>query len=92
MVVLLDYDVPVMDSAEVLTALADGDGHLATRHAVIVLTAVDLAVVMSCVLRVHPEGSVPVKQKPYELKALLAAVEAASTRLDDPHAAEPYGS
>lgn len=80
LVVVLDLDLPKLDGIGVLQAVAQDDTGLAVRHAFILLTAVSqertrVAEDICAAL------ATPLMQKPFELGALLHAVEEAGSRL-----------
>lgn len=80
LVVLLDYMMPQLDGAAVLSAVAR-DHKLATRHAYFVLTAAPRTAPFALD---HLARALDVRViiKPFDIDELLAAVEAAAQRLE----------
>ena len=79
LVVLLDLDLPQLDGIQVLRMVAE-DPSLAGRHALILLTAVaDQRFQEAETVCAH--FMVPIIAKPFELDAILGAVDAAAHRL-----------
>lgn len=80
LVVLLDLRMPGVDGVQVMHAVA-ADDNLATRHAYIVMTAnertfpLEFAALLSRL-------KVPVIAKPFDIEALLDAVDQAAARLE----------
>jgi CheY-like chemotaxis protein len=79
LVVVLDLDLPEFDGVQVLRMVAE-DASLAGRHAFILLTAVSDKRFQEAEA-VCAEFMVPVISKPFELDAVLGAVDAAVHRL-----------
>ncbi len=79
LVVLLDYMMPQMSGAELLTAIL-ADSQLANQHAIIFVTA-NLAAFSPELLQVLQTEGIPVVQKPFRLEAILEVIERASVRL-----------
>ncbi len=81
LVVLLDNLMPGLEGMELLAQLeADGDGE-PSPHAYILITASPQHVVPALAERLARLG-VPVIAKPFDLDAVLAAVAAATNRLE----------
>jgi CheY-like chemotaxis protein len=79
LVVLLDWMMPGMGGAEVLSAVA-GDGALSARHAYVLVTA-SPAYVSTTVVELASALAVPVVPKPFDVEVLLEVVAAAAGRL-----------
>lgn len=79
LVVLLDWMMPGMGGAEVLSAVAN-DGALSGQHAFVLVTA-SPAYVSTTVIELASALSVPVVSKPFDVEVLLEAVAAAAQRL-----------
>lgn len=81
LVTLLDWQLPRMDGLAVLNALAaDADPTVVQRHAYILLTAhYDAPEVLTTTY--PPSVPVTVMRKPFEVPALLAALEQAAQRV-----------
>lgn len=80
MVVLLDVLMPGMDGIQVMDVVTAEDT-LATRHAYIMVTALDDALTHVVLDRLHALG-VPVLAKPFDIDELIAAVQTAERVLD----------
>lgn len=80
MVVLLDLLMPGMNGFDVLHALAQ-DEQLASRHAVIVVTAMDTRALPVNMLQQLIGLDVPLLEKPFRIDELLEHVGAAAQRL-----------
>ena len=79
LVVLLDYKMPHMSGEEMLDAVL-ADPHLASRHAIIFVTANMLAFSPK-LLQSLETATIPVIQKPFQLQAILDEIERAVARL-----------
>ncbi len=81
LVTLLDWQLPRVDGLAVLHALAaDDDPTIVERHAFILLTAhYDAPEILNMVY--PPSVPVTVMRKPFEVPALLAALEQAAQRV-----------
>lgn len=80
MIVLLDLQMPGMDGAKVLEAIANHE-HLATRHIYLLVTAQSARTLPLAVANLLPALSVAVVEKPFDVDRLLANVRAAEARL-----------
>lgn len=81
MVVLLGLVMPYVDGAAVLEAVA-ADEALASRHAIIMVTAQVQAAQTGRIAELREQLAVPLIGIPFRFEELLNAVEAAVARLD----------
>jgi two-component system chemotaxis response regulator CheY len=82
LVALLDYRMPEINGTGVLAALADADGRLPARHAVLLFTAANAATLDSTTQALFPGQVVRVIAKPFDVDEILGAVAEAQRTLD----------
>lgn len=83
LVALLDYRMPEINGTGVLAALADPEGRLRTRHAVVLLTAANARDLRSAVSGLFEGEPVSVVAKPFDVETVLRAVEEAAERIGE---------
>ena len=81
LVALLDYRMPEINGTGVVAALADDEGRLQSRHALVLLTAAHAGMLTSATAELFPQQPLPVLAKPFDVDALLQAVADAARRL-----------
>jgi CheY-like chemotaxis protein len=81
LVALLDYRMPEISGTGVVAALADDEGRLQSRHALVLLTAAHAGMLSSTTAELFPQQPVPILAKPFDVDALLQAVADAARRL-----------
>ena len=81
LVALLDYRMPEINGTGVIAALADADGQLPARHAVLLFTAANAATLNSTTDALFPGQVVRVIAKPFDVDEILSAVAEAEDRL-----------
>mgnify|MGYP001546707681 CR=1 FL=1 len=82
LVVLLGLVMPYVDGQEVLEAVAM-DEALASRHAIVMVTAQVQAAQTGRIAELRKQLDVPLIAKPFTVKEILSAVETSSARLDE---------
>jgi CheY-like chemotaxis protein len=81
LVALLDYRMPEINGTGVVAALADDEGRLRSRHALVLLTAAHAGMLSSTTAVLFPQQPIPVLAKPFDVDALLQAVADAARQL-----------
>ncbi len=81
LVALLDYRMPEINGTGVLAALADDQGRLKSRHAVLLFTAASASTLNSTTEALFPGQLVRVIAKPFDVDDILQAVAEAESRL-----------
>src|SRR5579871_3250476 len=81
LVALLDYRMPGINGTGVIAALADADGKLPQRHAVLLFTAANATTLNSTTDALFPGQIVRVIAKPFDVDEILGAVAEAAERL-----------
>jgi CheY-like chemotaxis protein len=81
LVALLDYRMPEINGTGVLAALADTEGNLQSRHAIVLFTAANASTLSSTTDALFPGHAVRVIAKPLDVDEIVQAVDEAASRL-----------